>query len=152
MNRIKQAFAHVDRKVEKKQLETLGILVPYAGELVCSNGGLILFGKDPLRQQYFPNATVRCARFQGKEKVDFIDQYDCIGTIIEAMQDVPNFIRRNTRFAATIKQIRRKDVSEYDLIAIREVLTNALVHADYSIKGMNPKIAIFSDRLEIESK
>lgn len=31
------------------------------------------------------------------------------------------------------------------------MLTNALVHADYSIKGMNPRVAIFSDRLEIEN-
>lgn len=151
MNRIKQAFSNVDREVDKKELETLGILVPYAGQLVCSNGGLILFGQDQLREKYFPNATVRCARFQGTEKVDFIDQYDCEGTIVEAMKDVPNFIRRNTRLAAKIDQIQRKDIPEYALIAIREVLTNALVHADYSIRGMNPRVAIFSDRLEIEN-
>ena len=67
------------------------------------------------------------------------------------MKDVSNFIRRNTRLAAKIEQIRRQDIPEYALIAIREVLTNALVHADYSIKGMNPRVAIFSDRLEIEN-
>lgn len=151
MNRIKQAFSNVGRKIDKKKLETLGVLVPYANKLVCSNGGLILFGQDHLREKYFPNTTIRCARFQGKDKVDFIDQYDCKGTIIEAMKDVPIFIRKNTRLAAKIEQIHRKDIPEYALIAIREVLTNALVHADYSIKGMNPRIAIFSDRLEIEN-
>ena len=151
MDRIKQAFSNVDRKIDQKKLETLGVLVPYADKLVCSNGGLILFGQDQLREKYFPNAKVRCARFQGTDKVDFIDQYDCEGTIIEAMKDIPNFIRRNTRLAAKIDQIQRKDVPEYALIAIREVLTNALVHADYSIKGMNPRVAIFSDRLEIEN-
>jgi Predicted transcriptional regulator containing an HTH domain and an uncharacterized domain shared with the mammalian protein Schlafen len=147
MDRIMQAFSGMDQK----KLETLGVLVPYAGRLVCSNGGLILFGQDHFRERFFPNAKVRCARFQGTDKVDFIDQYDCEGTIIEAMKDIPNFIRRNTRLAAKIDQIRRKDIPEYALIAIREVLTNALVHADYSIKGMNPRVAIFSDRLEIES-
>lgn len=151
MNLIKQLFASVDRKIDQKKLETLGVLVPYAGKLVCSNGGLILFGKEHLREKYFPNAKIRCARFQGIDKVDFIDQYDSQGTIIEAMKDVPNFIRRNTRMAAKIEQIQRVDVPEYALVAIREVLTNALVHADYSIKGMNPRVAIFSDRLEIES-
>jgi ATP-dependent DNA helicase RecG len=151
MQRIEQAFANVDRKIDQKKLETLGILVPYAGKLVCSNGGLILFGEDHVRERYFPNSQVRCARFQGINKVDFIDQYDCEGTIIEAMNKIPNFIRRNTRLAAKIEQIQRKDVAEYAPIAIREALTNALVHADYSIKGMNPRIAIFSDRLEIEN-
>jgi len=151
MNRIKQAFSNVGRRVDQKKLETLGILVPYSGKLVCSNGGVILFGQDHLRERYFPNAKVRCARFQGTDKVDFIDQYDSEGTIVEAMRDVPNFIRRNTRLAAQINQIQRKDISEYSLVAIREVLTNAIVHADYSIRGMNPRVAIFSDRLEIEN-
>jgi len=151
MKRIKHAFSNVNRKINQKELETLGILVRYAGKLVCSNGGLILFGQDELREKYFPNAKVRCARFQGTDKVDFIDLYDCEGTIIEAMNDVPNFIRRNTRMAAKIDQIQRQDIPEYALVALREVLTNALVHADYSIKGMNPRVAIFSDRLEIEN-
>lgn len=151
MNRVKQAFSSVSRKVDQSKLETLGILVPYSGRLVCSNGGLILFGKDQLRGKLFPNAIVRCARFQGTDRVNFIDQYDNDGTIVEAMKNIPNFIKRNTRLAAQIDQIQRKDISEYSLIAIREVLTNALVHADYSIKGMNPRVAIFSDRLEIEN-
>ena len=61
MDRIKQAFSRVDRKIDQKKLETLGVLVPYAGKLMCSNGGLILFGQDELREKYFPNAKVRCA-------------------------------------------------------------------------------------------
>ncbi len=151
MDRIKQAFSSVNRKIDQKELETLGILVPYAGKLVCSNGGLILFGQDQLRERYFPNAKVRCARFHGKDRTNFIDQYDCEGTVVEAMKDVLNFIRRNTRLAAKITQIQREDIPEYAIISIREVLTNALVHADYSIQGMHPRIAIFSDRLEIEN-
>lgn len=151
MELIKLAFSNVGRKVNQRELETLGILVPYAGKLVCSNGGVILFGQDQLRERYFPNARVRCARFQGVDKTDFIDQYDSEGTIVEAMKEIPNFIRRNTRLASQINQIQRKDFPEYSLIAIREVLTNALVHADYSIKGMNLRVAIFSDRLEIEN-
>lgn len=151
MERVKKAFATIDRKVDVGTLETLGILVPYAGKLVCSNGGMILFGSDHLRERYFPNATVRCARFRGTEKVDFIDQYDVQGTIIEAMEEVPRFIRRNIRLAAKIEGIQREDLPEYSSIAVREVLTNAVVHADYSCGGMNPRVVIFSDRLEIES-
>ncbi len=150
-NRIDEAFANVGRKVDQNKLETLGVLVPYSGKLVCSNGGLILFGHDHLRNQYFSNALVRCARFRGTEKIDFIDQYDVEGTIIEAMKEVPKFVRRNTRLAAKIERIQREDIPEYSTVAVREVLTNAFVHADYSIKGMNPRVVIFSDRLEIES-
>lgn len=58
---------------------------------------------------------------------------NCEGTIVEAMRDAINFIKRNTRLAAKITQIQREDIPEYALITIYEVLTNTLVHADYSI-------------------
>lgn len=151
MNRIEIAFSKVKKEVDIRKLETLGILVKYCGNLVCSNGGLILFGQKQFRERYFPNAIVRCARFRDTQKIEFIDQYDIEDGIIEAMTEVPKFIRRNTRMAAKIEQIQREDIPEYSSLVIREVLTNALVHADYSIKGMNPRVAIFSDRLEIES-
>lgn len=151
MKKIKETFAKVGKKIQQKTLETLGILVPFHKKLVCSNGGLILFGKDELRKQYFPNAEVRCARFQGSTKTQFIDQLDIQGSVLDATIEVPKFIQRNTRLAASIEGARRKDIPEYSPIVIREILTNALVHANYSILGMNPKIAIFSDRLEIES-
>lgn len=151
MEKIEQAFARVGQKITKNKLETLGILVPYSGKKVCSVGGLILFGQDHLRMQHFPNSEVRCARFRDTTRCTFIDQYDVTGSILDAMDEVPKFINRNTRLAAKIESIHRKDIPEYSPIAIREVLTNAFVHADYSVRGMNPKIAIFSNRLEIES-
>ncbi len=148
---LKEVFSQIGQRINTSKLETLGLLVSHGGKLVCSNGGIILFGKKELREKYFPNTTVRCARFKGVDKVDFIDQYDVDGSIIEAMEEVPKFINRNTRLAAKIETMRRQNISEYPIIAVREVLTNALVHADYSIKGMNPRIMIYSDRLEIES-
>lgn len=151
LQRIERAFANTGRKIDHHKLTSLGILVPYSGKLVCSNGGIILFGQDHIRHRFFPNSVVRCARFAGEEKVDFIDHLDIEGTIVDAMHEVPKFVRRHTRMATKIEDIQREDIPEYSPIAFREVLTNALVHADYSIRGMNLRIAIFSDRLEVES-
>jgi len=36
-------------------------------------------------------------------------------------------------------------------VAVREVLVNALAHRDYAVSGMRIQVAIFSDRLEIQS-
>jgi len=80
MKRIDEAFSKVGKVSDSNMLETLHILVPYNNHLVCSNGGLILFGQDKYRKKYFPNTEVRCARFQGNKKVNFIDQYDAQGT------------------------------------------------------------------------
>jgi ATP-dependent DNA helicase RecG len=151
MEKISQMFEQVDKKIDENKLISLGILVPYSNKLVCSHGGLILFGHKEIREKCFPNSTVKCARFLGVEKEEFLDRYEVEGTILDAMKEIPNFIRRNTRLSSKIESIQREDISEYPLIAIREILTNALVHADYSVRGMNPRVMIFSDRIEIEN-
>lgn len=47
------------------------------------------------------------------------------GTILDAVEQVPKFIARNTRLAAEFKEIRRKDILEYAPSALREALINA---------------------------
>lgn len=150
MDQIEKEFAKVEKKITPQKLVSLGILVSYKKKFACSYGGMILFGKEDVRRNYFPT-EVRCARFVGFEKSEFIDQYDVEGSILQAMQEVPKFIRRNTKLSAKIDSLQRENIPEYSTVVIREVLTNAFVHADYSIQGMNVKIAIFKDRMEIES-
>jgi ATP-dependent DNA helicase RecG len=127
------------------------VLVLQAGRLAPSHGGLILFGRDAPRQRLFPEARVSCARFRGAERVDFLDRLDIEGTVLEALEETPKFIRRNTRMAARIVTLRRQDIPEYPDIALREVLVNAVAHADYSLTGMRIRVAIYADRLEVEN-
>jgi predicted HTH transcriptional regulator len=85
-------------------LKTLKILVRYGDDYIPSNAGIILFGKLAARERFFPMAYVSCARFAGTEKVDFLDRLD-IDRVMEAIDAVPAFIRRNTRMGAVIKEI-----------------------------------------------
>ena len=71
--------------------------------------------------------------------------------MVEAVDAVPAFIRRNTRMGAVIKAIKRKDIPEYPTVAVREGLLNALMHADYAYMNMRIFVSIFDDRLEIRS-
>jgi ATP-dependent DNA helicase RecG len=49
--------------------------------------------------------------------------------ILAALTEVPKFIRRNTRMARKFDNgMRRQDIPEYPDKALREALTNALVH------------------------
>lgn len=149
--RIERYFVAAGRKVSQEHLESLGVLVPYAGRLTPSHGGLILFGRDALRHHLFPDARVSCARFRSTDKVDFLDRLDMEGTVLHALEETPKFIRRNTRLAARIVTMRRQDVPEYPEVALREVLVNAVAHADYSLTGMCIRVAIYADRMEIEN-
>ena len=42
-----------------------------------------------------------------------------------------------------------KKVTEYPIIAVRELVANALIHQDFSISGTSPMIEVFSNRIEI---
>ncbi len=151
-DRLQHFFEQSGRTSNEEHLESLGVLIPHAGRVVPSHGGLILFGRDAARRRVFPDAAVSCARFRGTDKVDFLDRLDLDDeTVLEALDSVFKFIRRNTRLAARIAGVRREDIPEYPEIALREVLVNAIAHADYSLTGMRIRVAIYADRLEVEN-
>lgn len=148
---VEDAFSSVGRDIGNADLETLGILVRHGDERVPSNGGIILFGSEAVRSRLFPAARFRCARFVGTSKANILDRLDIEGSVLAALAEVPRFIRRNTRMAARIRSMRREDVPEYPAIALREVLANAVAHADYSQRGMPLRVQIYDDRLEVEN-
>ena len=139
----------VDIHASEEKLLSLGVLIRSGARMVPSIGGLILFGKPTIREQLIPDARVSCARFLGADKTNILDRLEVEGTIIDAVEEVTKFIRRNTRLSAEIKTMRRKDIPEYSPEAIREALINALAHTDYSLTGSRIQIAIFDKRREI---
>ncbi|MCH7494336.1 hypothetical protein IIA16_06485 [bacterium] len=167
MNAVETAFLTVGREVDLTGLKTMGLLVRHVGDFLPSVGGMILFGKPAARARHFPQAQVVCARFAGTSKSEFLDSLDIDGTVLDALlgKDVPSFVRRNSRTMSMIPGMMpgienaqmvmpgfaRTDVTEFPAVAIREALVNAIAHADYSQRGMAIRVAIFSDRLEIES-
>jgi ATP-dependent DNA helicase RecG len=44
---------------------------------------------------------------------------------------------------------RRERVSQYPLLAIRELVANSLIHQDFTITGAAPIVEVFDDRVEI---
>ena len=151
LTKVESAFKAVNRSIDKHKLESLGLVVPYAGRKTVSNGCLILFGKEKDLIRFFPDARVSCARFRGTDKSQFLDRLDIEGSILDAVKDVPKFIRLNTRLLSRIESFKREDIPAYPEVAVREVLVNALVHSDYSLTGMRILISIFSDRMEIQN-
>ncbi len=147
----RKAFSDVGRDLEESKLESLGVLIRYGRHLIPSNGGMILFGRDGVRQRFFPDAQVRCACFAGPDKVEFLDRLDIEGTVLEALEEVPKFIRRNTRLGGRIQEMRRQDIPEYPRVALREALVNAVAHTDYTLRGMQIMVAVYQNRMEIQN-
>jgi predicted HTH transcriptional regulator len=144
---MEKLFKRVRRSITPQNAETIGLLTQHAKKVYPTNGGVILFGKNRLAS--FPDAIIRCARFLGYDKVNILDHIDIENYLPLAVEEAFNFIRRNTRMGAEIKGLVREDIPEYPVVAVREAILNAVMHADYAMRGTSVTIAIFDDRMEI---
>lgn len=144
---LQEAFAQVDKKITESKAEDLELLVKHANKVSPSYGGIILFGLNRLK--IFPDARIRCVRFLGSNKSEVLDHLDIDTYPVLALEEAINFVRKNTSTRAEFGKPRRKDIPEYPAIAVREAIINAIIHADYDIKGSSIMIAIFDDRMEI---
>jgi predicted HTH transcriptional regulator len=61
------------------------------------------------------------------------------------------FLKKHAMRGADFSEVRRKDVWSIPLEILREVVINALVHADYSQRGAPIRVAFFDNRIEIEN-
>lgn len=137
------------RVLNGEELLTLKFLVQEQGRQVPTHGAMLLFGKR--REQYFPDAWVQCGRFIGKDKAYIFDHTDIHAHLPDATDQVMLFLKKHAFRGADISDIRRKDVWSIPLTILREVIINALVHADYSQKGAPIRISFFNDRIEVEN-
>ena len=148
---IKATYAKRGRTIDTAKLISLGILTKKGRRTVATNGGVILFGLPEIREIYFPYAEVRCARFKGTSRSEFVDRLNIEGSVLAAIDEVPKFIRRNTKMAGKFGDMRRRDIPEYPIEGIREALTNAIAHANYEVTGSRIFVAIYDNRLEIQN-
>ena len=61
------------------------------------------------------------------------------------------FLRKHMTREAVIGPIKRTDLWTFPIVAVREAIMNAIVHADYAQHGAPIRVALFDDRLEVEN-
>ena len=141
---------HIEQKLDTKPslsiYEKFKLIKKERDKYFLTNLGMLF---SIHKNDYFPLVKIECARFKGENTKIFLDQATFDEDIIESIENTMKFIKRNIRLGATIGEIYRQDRWEYPLLALREVIINAVVHRDYSILGSDIKVAIFDDMIEI---
>lgn len=118
-------------------------------KLLFRNAGVLFFAKNV--RHFFNQAYVTCLLAKGTDKVHILDRKDFAGGIVADIEDSLRFIERNTRTAYRIEGLKREDVPEYPMKALREAITNAVMHRDWFMEGANVFVEIYTDRIEISS-
>lgn len=152
LRRAKPLLSH---QSEEKILQLQGI----TEKGIPTLAGIMLFGEYP--QAYFPQLSVTAVLVDGYEIGDsladtarFIDNQRFEGPIPRMLEDSLAFVRRNTKTATVINADgKRSDRDEYPMLAVREIILNALIHRDYSLYTENSpvRILIFKNRMEVEN-
>jgi ATP-dependent DNA helicase RecG len=128
-------------------LQAMGLLDDDGAPTVAAT---LLFGLYP--QRFLPQAQLNAFRFRGAQ-VDnqrIIDRALVRGTVDEMIEEGAAFVLRNSRTMSPIEGVYRRDVPEYPAGAVREALTNAVLHRDYW-NSRYVTLRMFDDRLEVEN-
>lgn len=139
-------------KISGAFLKKIGVKNESSASSPVTFGGLLLFGKAVQGIHALSRATIKIGRFRGKELGTLVDHGVLEGTLDEQVEGAVGFIRKHMLVSGRIVGLKREDRATYPIAAIREVITNAVIHRCYSRASSESIMCrIFDDRIEVES-
>ena len=125
------------------------------GRMHPTLAGLLSLGRYP--QQYFPQLNITFVYYPTNEGTQdgsglrFLDNASIDGPVPVMVEEALAVVRRNMKQRALIVGSGRKDIWEYPPEALREAVSNAVVHRDLSpgSRGTQVQIEMYPDRLRI---
>jgi predicted HTH transcriptional regulator len=95
--------------------------------------------------------AVRIIKYSGLTKLKTEKEHVCNNGYATGYEELISYINALLPSSEIIKKALRTETTIYPEIAIRELIANALIHQDLSIKGVSPMVEIFDDRIEISN-
>lgn len=98
------------------------------------------------------NLSVQFAKYDGDDVYNLIENEDFgFCSLITMTNNILNKIMLENKTYTKIETPTRKEIKMYDYNAVKELITNALVHNDWC-NGYSPKFEMFDEKLVISSK
>ena len=97
------------------------------------------------------NLSVQFAKYDGDDVYNLIENEDFgFCSLIKITNNILNKIMLENKTYTKIETPTRKEIKMYDYNAVKELITNALVHNDWC-NGYSPKFEMFDEKLVISS-
>lgn len=131
----------------KQQLRAAGFIGPND---VPTAVGLLVCGKNP--RAFFPGAYVQFVRYPGTEIGDLVrDQKEVSGPLSELFRQLDEIIGLNITQAADLRGATQETRPSYPVLALRELIRNAVIHRNYENSSAPVTMTWYDDRVEILS-
>jgi len=125
-------------------------------DILAENGqttvaGMLIFGINPTK--YLFQNGISFAYFRGNTiDEELIDKQNIDGNLDFQVETGTALLKNHIAVPSRIEGVKRKNKKYvYPEKVFREILTNALVHRNYSITGSKIRVFLFNNRLEVIS-
>lgn len=97
------------------------------------------------------NLSIQFAKYNGTDVENLIENEDYgFCSLIKATDNILNKLKLENKTYTKIETPTRREIKMFDYDAVKELVTNALVHNDWC-NGYSPKFEIFDNKLVISS-
>jgi ATP-dependent DNA helicase RecG len=111
---------------------------------------MLLFGKDP--SYWIPGAYVQFLRFVGITTDAIQNQKELRGSLSDVLRQLDELLELNITVPSdfTSERLERRN-PDYPLVALQQLVRNAVMHRTYESTNAPVRLYWFSDRIEIHS-
>ena len=132
-----------------EKLEEEKLIFKRIGKYHITNLGAILFANNLDDFEELKRKVPRVITYKGKDKLHTINEQKGKYGYAIGFKGLVDYVNDKLPSNEEIGRVFRKEVRMYPELAIRELIANALIHQDFSIKGTSPMIEIYENRIEI---
>ncbi|WP_448701884.1 ATP-binding protein [Mucilaginibacter sp. AW1-3] len=125
------------------------VIIHHSGFYSITNLGALLFAKDIDNFDNLARKAIRVIIYEGKNRIKTKKEQTGKKGYAIGFENLIKYLEDQLPTNEVIDKALRKKVSIYPILAIRELVANAIIHQDFTVKGSSPMIEIFDNRIEI---
>lgn len=125
-----------------------GVVVPKLGRFFITNLGALLFARDMNSFESLMNKGVRLIKYRGADKTAVERSMDGHRGYAVGVNELFDYTMLLLPSEEYMDGQARKTRIVFPKRAVRELITNMIMHQDLSISGYAPRIEIYDDRVE----
>lgn len=120
-----------------------------AGSWGITNLGALLFARRIDRFAALERKAMRVIEYIGLSRVEAVREQLGSRGYASGFSGLIDFINGMLPSNEVVGHALRRTVPMYPVLAVRELVANALIHQDFFVSGAGPMVEVFADRIEI---
>jgi len=111
------------------------------------NAGVLFFAQKP--RDFILQCQMTLVAFKGRDRIHIYDRKDVQDDLLTQFNEAIIFLKKHLNIRSEIKGVNREDIYEIPLEALREAVTNAIIHRDYSMRGTSTMVEVHEDKVVV---